>query len=220
MAETDLSPIPSIFISQNDGDALRAYLAQPRQPGPAWTSSHQLYFPGQGLAPLRIRWAADRLRSHGRGDLRIVLTSPSGTRSISNAPTRTPARPQDWIYYSVQHFYESSFGTWTASFSDEDIGHAAPSRRQPPDLRGSDHRYDHDGLDDAWELQHFGSLAAGPVDDPDHDGYSNAREQIMGTDPAEPSRPLELDLSLWDGRLARLSWPGQHQHALPGRDRP
>ena len=67
---------------------------------------------------------------------------------------------------------------------------------------------DHDGLDDRWEQAHFGSLAQGPQDDPDQDGYSNVREQVMGTDPNRVGAELRLDLSVWNGTLARLAWPG------------
>ena len=51
-------------------------------------------------------------------------------------------------------------------------------------------------------------LAFGPKDDPDGDGYSNAREQIMGTNPRGGNVPFPVDLSPYNARLARLSWPG------------
>jgi len=67
---------------------------------------------------------------------------------------------------------------------------------------------DHDGLDDNWEMAHFGNLSQGPAGDPDHDGYSNMREQIMGTDPLVNNNiPFQLDFSLWNPTLGRLSWP-------------
>jgi hypothetical protein len=46
---------------------------------------------------------------------------------------------------------------------------------------------DMDGLLDAWELQHFGSLETtdGPSD-PDADGLNNLREAILGTNPNNP----------------------------------
>jgi tripartite motif-containing protein 71 len=45
---------------------------------------------------------------------------------------------------------------------------------------------DSDGLDDAWEMTHFGSLDANPGDDPDGDGLSNLQESQQGTDPNNP----------------------------------
>jgi subtilisin-like proprotein convertase family protein len=144
----------------------------------------------------------------GRGDLQIVLTSPSGTRSfLQRVNQDTLPGPSDWTYYSVQHFYESSYGKWTLQITDEDDKGTGSILSATLLLNGvAVTDSDHDGLDDAWELQHFGTLNFGPADDPDGDGYSNAREQIMGTDPNEPAKAIQLDLSVWDGRLARLSW--------------
>lgn len=51
---------------------------------------------------------------------------------------------------------------------------------------------DGDGLADAWEMQHFGSLGANPGDDPDGDGMSNLREFRAGTNPTDPSSLFEL----------------------------
>lgn len=42
---------------------------------------------------------------------------------------------------------------------------------------------DQDGLDDRWELAHFGDLAQDAADDPDGDGFSNLQEYLAGSDP-------------------------------------
>ena len=52
---------------------------------------------------------------------------------------------------------------------------------------------DLDGLPDAWEFLHFGSLAHGPSDDPDADGQPNAFEFLTGTSPASGSDLLMLE---------------------------
>ena len=115
----------------------------------------------------------------------------------------------DWTYYSTLHFGESSAGTWTVSISDEQPLNTGSVQSVALTLDGvAITDTDHDGLDDDWEMAHFGSLASGPQDDPDGDGYSNAREQIMGTDPNAPDIAFQLDLSSWDRGLARLSWAG------------
>lgn len=44
---------------------------------------------------------------------------------------------------------------------------------------------DHDGLQDDWELAHFGGLGQDAAGDPDGDGLGNAQEQDAGTDPAD-----------------------------------
>ena len=68
-------------------------------------------------------------------------------------------------------------------------------------------------MDDGWERARFGSLANGPSGDPDGDGWSNAAEQWIGSDPMLNETVFATDLSrLQPGRL-RLSWPG-----LAGRD--
>jgi subtilisin family serine protease/subtilisin-like proprotein convertase family protein len=210
MAGTDLTPIPSICISQNDGEALVAFLSsQPQVQGQLTLQPTNYTFTVTNT--LQCEFVGVRLQTDhtGRGDLRIVLTSPTGTQSVLQRVNQdTLPGPVDWTYYSVQHFYESSFGAWTLSVLDEDTKGTGSVTSASLILTGvpiTD--TDHDGLDDQWELAHFGTLAYGPKDDPDHDGYINSREEIMGTDPQVPNDPLELNLSLWDARLARLSWP-------------
>ncbi|HVK11027.1 MAG TPA: S8 family serine peptidase, partial [Gemmataceae bacterium] len=55
-----------------------------------------------------------------RGDLRIVLTSPSGTESVlaeSHLQDGAPDYP-GWVFSSVRHWGESSQGTWTIKVID------------------------------------------------------------------------------------------------------
>jgi len=68
---------------------------------------------------------------------------------------------------------------------------------------------DGDGLDDDWEMSMFGNLLSNAQDDPDDDGYNNAMEQAMSTDPMVPNEAFRLDLMIWSTSLARLSWPGR-----------
>lgn len=49
---------------------------------------------------------------------------------------------------------------------------------------------DGDGLPDAWEYAHFGTLAWGPNDDPDQDGLPNLWEYNLGLDPLINQRQL------------------------------
>jgi hypothetical protein len=51
---------------------------------------------------------------------------------------------------------------------------------------------DGDGLADAWEMQHFGSLAQNGDGDPDGDGVNNLREYRAGTNPTNPNSRFEL----------------------------
>jgi len=54
---------------------------------------------------------------------------------------------------------------------------------------------DGDGLPDIWELGYFGTLDAGPGDDPDRDGLTNLSEYMNGTDPTK----YEAKLTAGDG---------------------
>lgn len=52
---------------------------------------------------------------------------------------------------------------------------------------------DKDGLADAWEHRFFGDLAAGPDDDTDQDGATNAAEERAGTNPLDPAHKPDTD---------------------------
>ncbi len=211
MGGTDFAPIPAVFIGQSDGEALRALLQQQVdiRGQIRLTSTHYSFAITNTLLceHVGLRVKTDHPL---RGDLRMTLVSPQGTRSIlQRFNSDTNAGPSDWTYYSTHHFYEGSAGTWSFDISDEYAGATGSVQETSLTILGVEIvDADHDGLDDAWEMQHFNALSLGPREDPDSDGYQNAREQIMGTDPLAADVPFQLDLSRWDGRLARLSWPG------------
>jgi len=204
----DFAPIPAVFIGYNDGVALENLFAT----NPAATAQISLNSTSVVFAvtnTLLCEHVGLRVLSdHSlRGDLRITLVSPSGTRSVLqryNADTN--AGPTDWTYWSTHHFFESTAGNWTAYFSDEYAGNTGSVQTVSLTVQGVPIiDTDHDGLDDNWEMAHFGTLAYGPLDDPDHDGYNNMREQLIGTDPMSPA-PMVVDFSRWNSNLARVSW--------------
>src|SRR6185312_6051833 len=92
-----------------------------------------------------------------RGDLRITLVSPQGTRSILQRYNGdTQPGPVDWTYYSTHHFFETSAGVWTLYVSDESAGFTGNVLSASLTIFGvpiTDS--DHDGLDDGWEMVHF-----------------------------------------------------------------
>jgi subtilisin-like proprotein convertase family protein len=211
MGGTDFVLIPAVFIGHSDGLGLKSLfqtnnsaLAQIRLNATSYvfTVTNTLICEQVGL---RV------LTDHPlRGDLRITLVSPSGTRSVLQryGADESPG-PVDWTYYSTHHFFESSAGNWTAYFSDQYAGNTGAVHSLSLKITGVPILdTDKDGLDDVWELIHFACTTNGPKEDPDHDGYSNAREQIMQTDPNVADAPFKLDLSRWNETLARLSWPG------------
>jgi subtilisin family serine protease len=210
MGGTDFIPIPAVMISQLDGEALRDFV-----------SAHPDARVRLDYEPVRysfdvsetllcehvgVRVDTDHTR---RGDLRMTLVSPMGTRSVLQAiNTDDSPGPTDWTYYSTQHFFETSAGAWTVEIGDEDDGGSGHVKSVSLIIRGvpiTDR--DRDGLHDDWEMRSFQSLDRTPRDDPDRDGFNNAREQVMLTDPANANTPFRIDLSVWDNRLVRLSWP-------------
>ncbi|MBI5801597.1 MAG: S8 family serine peptidase [Verrucomicrobia bacterium] len=147
-----------------------------------------------------------------RGHLRITVTSPTGSRSILQRfnPLNVGGTLTDWTFYSTHHFFESTAGTWTVQVSDEFPGGTGDVTSVSLILKGAPILdADRDGLDDNWEIAKLGSLSFGPLDDPDGDGFSNAREQIIGSHPNQMDSPFPfaLDASVWNSQLVRLSWP-------------
>ena len=53
---------------------------------------------------------------------------------------------------------------------------------------------DGNGLNDDWEVQHFGFMGVDPNADPDGDGFSNFEEQQAGTDPKVGEHAIGLQL--------------------------
>lgn len=211
MGSTDFVPIPAVFISQRDGDALAAMATNEMTFARIVFSTARIPIPVE--EPLLCEHVSVDLEwEHPqRGDVRVTLVSPMGTRSVlQRLSDSLEPFSGSWTYTSTHHFYESSRGTWTVEIGDQVLGGTGLVQRATLKLRGvSMVDSDSDGLDDRWEQDHFGSLAFGPKDDPDLDGYSNAREQILGTDPAKNEQPLELGIAAWSDSIIRLNWPSQ-----------
>jgi subtilisin-like proprotein convertase family protein len=215
MADTDLVPIPAVMISQNDGETLRPLVAGDL------TLRAQIellraslsFFVEETLACEHV--GVRLLTSHGRrGDLRVTLRSPGGTRSVLQRLNFDSARgPTDWTYWTVRHFGESGRGTWTLDVCDQAVGITGSITRAELILTGvAITDLDKDGLDDDWEHQWFGNLDQGPGDDPDRDHATNLEEFWAGTDPTHSDRLFQVWFAPWNQELNRLAWNSE-----PGR---
>lgn len=210
MGATEYSPIPAVFINQLDGEALREVIEN--DPSTrlqlSLLTTNYTFNVTESLLCEHVTVRIDGNHT-ARGDLRITLRSPQGTLSVLQSRGEDDSTgPRNWPYMTTHHFYESSVGEWTVAVSDLDNMGTGTIRNVDLVIHGVPIvDSDTDGLDDEWEIENFGSLVSSTTDDPDGDGYSNAREQIAGTDPAESEIPLELDISRWNEELARLSWP-------------
>ena len=209
LGTTDFTTIPAVLIPQAEGQAIRDRLATN-----ASLSAQIVLDPATFAFNVTNTVLCEHIglrisAAHpSRGDLRITLTSPQGTRSVlQRLNSDTNAGPADWTFWTTHHFYESSAGTWTVSVADEYDGDAGAVTSVELKVTGvAINDADHDGLDDAWETTSFGSLAYGAKDDPDKDGYNNGREQVLQTNPLTPV-PFQLDFSKWNSSIGRLSWP-------------
>jgi hypothetical protein len=73
---------------------------------------------------------------------------------------------------------------------------------------------DGDTLPDWWERRYLGTLAWGPANDPDHDGFSNWQELWAGTNPSDTTSVLWLSgfLMVSPSNVFMLQWP-----SVPGK---
>lgn len=218
ITDTDYSPIPAVFIGHSSGEGLKALF---QTNASAQARLHLLTADKvfSVNSTLLCEHVGVRVRTDHplRGDLRITLKSPQGTRSVLQHfnDDNTPG-PTDWTYWTTHHFLESSAGNWTVSFADEFAGATGSVLSVSLIIRGTQITdSDHDGLDDTWEMAHFSSITYGPKDDPDGDGHGNAREQLAGTNPLVSDLLGTPDLSRWGlfgSQMMRLSWASSTQY--------
>ena len=212
MVGTEMVTIPAVMITQEDGEELAA-LATNENVTAAITQETATYEFNitEPLIAEHVRVEVDATHQW-RGDMRVTLVSPMGTRSVLHQlnPDGSPVN-EKWTYMTTHHFYESPIGTWRLYFSDEGQGLTGEVRSAAVEITGiriTDSEAD--GLDDGWEQANLGNLASGLADDPDNDGYSNAREQIQGTQPHVNDSVLAVDLSAWKEGRIRLNWPARN----------
>lgn len=211
MRDTDPVPIIGVLIGRTDGEALLAQIQTNANARVAlrlnslvrtFAITNSLLCEHVGV---RVRTAHNRM-----GDLRVTLRSPAGTVSVLHRSGMVKtAVPVEMTYWSTHHFFENSAGQWTVAISDEASGTTGTVSEVELIVHGTPlEDTDRDGLGDAWELSHFGSLESVPQADPDADGWSHAAEQLKGTDPLQADEAFLGVMSRQDATRVRLSWPG------------
>ncbi len=116
-----------------------------------------------------------------------TLTPKSGSPLLDNMPTRIP--------YITMDFY----GNARKSGSAADVGAA--------EFQQSTFSYANDGIDDAWQIEHFGqnNADAAPTADYSGNGQTNFFKFIAGLDPIDPASRFTLRLEPQPGSPARRS---------------
>ena len=209
MGGTEFVSIPALFIARSAGLRLREAIENTT---PVMVQIDTLRV-GTDFAvtnSLLCEQVGVRIRSNheARGDLRITLTSPKGTVSVLQriGPDVRPG-PTNWTYYTTHHFYEPSQGEWQVRVLDE-IGDFTGSILETElIIKGvTIDDSDTDGLSDEWERGYFTNLNQTAAADPDLDGYSNMKEQILQTDPSTNQILFILHMDQWNLNYYRLSW--------------
>jgi len=182
MGGTDFLPIPAVFIGNTDAETIKEVqglfpLAKAQialnSATYTFTVTNQMIC---AYASLRVM-----AQNEVRGNLRITLTSPEGTRSILDRyNSDISAGPADWTYCTRHCLYENSAGTWTVAVTDE-------------------------GVDNQGQMNSV-SLTINGV--PATNGAPLSRLQVLESYLLPDPRAIRPDLSIWKGALARLSWTG------------
>jgi len=219
MGGTERTHVPAAFIGQIDGESLRDLLSKGSQISAQFQRKSVVYHFNVTNTLLLEHVGLNIAYEHSRrSDVRITVQSPAGMLSVMqpNTGDDSPA-PASWTYYSTHHFFEPSKGKWTVEICDTELNQTGRVNQVSLLLHGVPIKdSDGDGLDDGWEHQYFSSLTYGPKDDPDSDGLSNAREQVLQTPPMHNQIVNRLDITPWNNQLLRVSWPsaGGNRYAI------
>lgn len=212
MGDLKSTSIPAVFLSQNDGEEINNMMVS------------------ANIDPLRVKLNLNQastvinvpdsmiceqvgvrieMEHPVRGDIRLTVKSPSGTRSVlqANVPDGSSWR-SDWTFWTNQFFYEPSKGNWMVDISDLAKSFKGVLSQVELTIRGTEIiDIDNDGLSDEWEMANFDSFDEIALGDPDRDGVSNGFEQAVHSNPVKFDRSLSIRLNLLSDNRLRFSWP-------------
>ncbi len=212
MSGTAFSPIPAVYLGQTEGETLSRLIGG-RTDVTARISTTSASMNLTVTNSMSCEHVGVRLRtSHtSRGDLRITLVSPKGTRSVLQSPNYDASPgPEDWTYWSTHHLMEPSAGTWRLQLTDVRQLDSGTLLGAELIINGvSIEDSDADGLDDEWERRWFGGLDRGPTDDVDADGLQLVREQRLDLSPVGGPSLFPARMAIIDGLAVRATFPTQ-----------
>ncbi len=210
MDATSYAPIPAVYVGQTEGETLARLIAgRTNVTARISVTTASMNFTVTNTTLCEHVGVRLRTTHSSRGDLRITLVSPKGTRSVLQNPNFDSfAGPQDWTYWSTHHLMEPAQGTWRLDVTDVrrfDSGTILGAELLVDGVDIPDE--DTDGLDDAWERRWFGDLGKGPADDVDGDGLQLVREQFLDLSPIDGNPLFPPTVALIDGNAVRATFP-------------
>lgn len=210
MEGTTFASIPAVFLSQTDGETLARLIgSRTNVTGRVSATPASMNFTVTDTVQCEHVGVRLRTTHSSRGDLRITLVSPSGTRSVlQNVSYDFSPGPSDWTYWSTQFLMEPSRGTWRVDVTDVqelDTGTIVGAELLIDGVDITDD--DSDGLDDTWERRWFGNLNRGPREDVDGDGLDLVREQHLDLSPLDGNPLFPPQVALLDGTSVRATFP-------------
>lgn len=110
-------------------------------------------------------------------------TSPHDLQVLSTLPGNVTFFSDREVEGGHTYYYAVSAVNSRGEGNRSEVVNATPTSPAPQPGVDSDS----DGLPDAWEMEHFGTLNYTAEDDPDGDGYTNMQEYSAGTDPEDAS---------------------------------
>ena len=219
MEGTTFASIPAVYASQTEGETLARLIAG-RTNVTARISASVAAVSFTVADIMACEHVGVRLRTthSSRGDLRISLVSPKGTRTVLQSLNEDffPG-PEDWTYWSTQFLMEPSKGVWrleVADLREADSGSILGAELLIDGVNITDE--DADGLDDDWERRWFAGLDHGPREDVDGDGLDLVREQHLDLSPADGIALFPARVAIIDNVAVRATFPTAlgRQHIL------